>query len=142
MSEAAGARGILLAHGAMAEGVVDAVRSITGADASVLVPVSNRGLSPQALVEAVRARVGDGPTLLFTDLPSGSCSVAARMLQHDVPGLVILSGVNLPLLLDFVMNRTLPIEQLVPRLLERGRAAIGCSPGGLEVHADRASARR
>ncbi len=137
MSERSPARGILLAHGAMAEGIVDAVRQITGAGPEALVPLSNRGLSPDTLAQRVRDLVGESPTILFTDLPSGSCGFAARLLARELPDLVVISGVNLPVLLEFVMLRELPLAELVPKLLARGRAAIGCAPSGLESH-DRA----
>ncbi len=142
MSEAAPTRAVLLAHGAMAEGIVDAVRRITGVDDDVLVPLSNRGLSPASLAEQVQRHVGTGPALLFTDLQSGSCGFAARMLARDFPDLVIISGVNLPLLLEFVIHRELPIGELVPRLLTKGRAALACTPASLEHHADRAAPSR
>lgn len=138
MSETRLARGILLAHGAMAEGIIDAVRAITGAEADVLAPLSNKGLSPQSLAQEVRKLVGDGPTILFTDLQSGSCGFAARLLARELPDLVVVSGVNLPVLLEFVTQRHLPLEQLVPRLLQKGRAAMGCAPETLEKNADRA----
>jgi mannose/fructose-specific phosphotransferase system component IIA len=121
-------RGILLSHGAMAEGIVDAVRRITGVADDALVPVSNRGVSPETLADQIRAQLGAGTTLLFTDLQSGSCGFAARRLCHERPGLTVISGVNLPMLLDFVMNRHLPLDELVPRLLDKGRAAICCAP--------------
>jgi mannose/fructose-specific phosphotransferase system component IIA len=104
----------------------------------VLVPLSNKGLSPQTLAEEVRRRVGDGPTILFTDLQSGSCGMAARLLARDLSNLVVLSGVNLPILLEFVMLRHLPIDELVPRLLAKGRAGMGCAPETLEKNGDRA----
>ena len=141
MSDVIPARGILLAHGSMAEGIVDAVRHITGAGPEVLMPLSNRGLSADSLADEVRSRLGPGPTLLFTDLQSGSCGFAARLLARDVRDVVIISGVNLPLLLEFVMQRELPIDELVPRLLQKGRAALGCSPASLEHLADRAAPR-
>lgn len=138
MSKPQPARAILLAHGDMAAGIVDAVRQITGADEDVLVPLSNRGLSPDTLAQRVRDRVGQGPTLLFTDLQSGSCGFAARILARDFPDVVVISGVNLPVLLEFVMSRELPLAELVPKLLAKGRAAIGCAPGRFEDHGDRA----
>jgi len=140
-SATAAVRGILLSHGGMAEGVVDAVRRITGADDDALVPVSNHGLSPELLMERLREHIGDGPTILFTDLQSGSCGLVARKLAHGSASLTVISGVNLPLLLDFVMNRSLPLEQLVPRLLEKGRAAICCSAAPETGNADRSAAR-
>jgi mannose/fructose-specific phosphotransferase system component IIA len=138
MSDVMAARGILLAHGSMADGIVDAVRQITGAEAGILVPLSNRGLAPPALAAQVRERIGDftGPIILFTDLPSGSCGFAARMLAREFPDVIIVSGVNLPVLLEFVLSRELPIEVLVPRLLQKGRAAVGCAPHTLELNAD------
>jgi len=110
----------------MAAGLVDAVRQITGVDADVLQPLSNRGLSPEALAGEVRARV-QGPRLVFTDLLSGSCSFAVRRHCHDLQELVVVSGVNLPMLLEFAMFRELPVAELVPRLLSKGRSAIGSS---------------
>jgi PTS system N-acetylgalactosamine-specific IIA component len=129
---------VLLGHGDLAFGLADAVRQITGAGEEALVPLSNRGLSPEALTEAVLERVGDQPAILFTDLQGGSCSFVARRLIQRSPGLVVVSGVNLSLLLEFVMQRQLPLEQLIPRLLSRGRAAIGCTPSELEANEHRA----
>lgn len=142
MSEVIPARGILLAHGTMAEGIVDAVRHITGAGPDVLVPLSNRGFSADTLAAEVRARIGPGPTILFTDLKSGSCGFAAHLLARDLRELVIVSGVNLPLLLEFVMLRERPMEELIPKLLEKGRAAVGCSPETMEPHGDRVASGR
>jgi N-acetylgalactosamine PTS system EIIA component len=142
MSSGGGVRGVLISHGGMAEGIVDAVRRITGADEQALVAVSNTGLAPDELASRLRQRIGEGPTIVFTDLQSGSCGFAARRLAREFPGLVIISGVNLPLLLEFVMNREQPVETLVPRLLAKGRAAIGCAPETLADDADRTVSRR
>ena len=136
MSEAV--RGVLIGHGGMPEGMVDAVRHITGADADALVPISNRGKAPETLAAEVEAIVGGRPAILFTDLPSGSCGFVARRLTQTSAGIAVISAVNLPLLIDFVMNRELPLQELVPRLLQKGRAAIGCAPASLEDHERRA----
>ncbi|HEX7049567.1 MAG TPA: hypothetical protein VF188_05095 [Longimicrobiales bacterium] len=137
MSESMPARGIVLAHGTLAQGLLDAVRRITGVEGA-LVAVSNEGLAPEALVREIERHIGGATTILFTDLPSGSCSFAARRLCRDRPELTVISGVNLPLLLDFVMHRQLPPEELIPRLLDKGRAGIDCPSGALEGHGHRA----
>jgi mannose/fructose-specific phosphotransferase system component IIA len=129
-------RGVLVAHGEMALGLSDAVRSITGVGTDALVPLSNRGLAPAALARALEAEAGKGPTILFTDLPSGSCGVAARMLAHGSPDVVVICGVNLPMLLDFVTHRELPIAELAARLVARGRSAISSSVPTPEPHGD------
>jgi mannose/fructose-specific phosphotransferase system component IIA len=136
MSEPA-VRGIVLAHGTMADGLVDAVRQITGAEADVLTPLSNRGLSPEAIAAAVRAHV-HGPTIVFTDLQTGSCGFAVRRYCQDLPDLICMSGVNLPVLLEFVMHRALPLNELVPKILARGKSAIASSKFNSESNEHRA----
>jgi mannose/fructose-specific phosphotransferase system component IIA len=139
MSERTAVRGILLTHGSMAEGIVDAVARITGVGREALVPVSNEGVSPEVLADRIRGLLDAQPTIIFTDLQSGSCGFAARRVSREAERLVVISGVNLPLLLDFVMNRQMPLDELVPRLLARGRAAIGCVPDP-STDADRSAA--
>ncbi len=130
------ARGIVVAHGAMAEGMVDAVRGIAGCDADALASISNRGLSPSALAEQVGIATGKGPAIVFTDLPSGSCGFAARLLARDKGGLAVICGVNLPMLLDFVMHRDLPLDELVSRLVNKGRTAIHGTPSTVRPNGD------
>lgn len=134
-------RGILVAHGSMASGIADAVQRITGAGEESLVPISNTGLGPEALADRVRTARGSGPAIIFTDLPSGSCGFAARLLARNETDLVVVCGVNLPMLLDFLMHRELPLDELVPRLLSRGRASIVSAPASYEEHADSAVTR-
>jgi len=141
MSSAGPVRGVLLGHGDLAFGMADAVRQITGAGEDVLIPLSNRGLSPETLAQAVQERLGAEPAIVFTDLQSGSCSFVARRLTQQHPQLAVISGANLSLLLEFVMKRELPLSELVPRLLWRGRAAIGCTPAELESDEHRAVSR-
>lgn len=140
MSES-GVRGIVIAHGDMATGMIDAVKHIAGVTDDVLLPLSNRGLGPDALAQEVRRLVGDVPTIVFTDLQSGSCGFAARRCSQEMSQMVCISGVNLPILLEFVMRRQLPLDQLVPFLLGKGRNAISCSPGSFETNEHRAVSR-
>ncbi|MET0395335.1 MAG: hypothetical protein ABW277_00780, partial [Longimicrobiaceae bacterium] len=94
-----------------------------------------------SLQRNVLAALGDGPGIIFTDLPSGSCAFAARRLSLDRPDTAVVCGVNLPMLLDFVFHRELPLPELVDRLVAKGQSAITgqCREGA--VHADRAASR-
>ena len=145
MSEAgAGLRGVVVCHGTLADGYVEAVRQITGIGEEALTPLSNRGLSPESMAAALRGAIGDGPAIIFTDMIAGSCGFAARRLCHEQEGVAVISGVNLPMLLHFVMHRQEPMEQLVPRILEKGRTAVCCAPGkfeGVEDHGHSALSR-
>jgi mannose/fructose-specific phosphotransferase system component IIA len=134
-----GVRGLVICHSALADGMVNAARQISGAPDTALQPLTNEGRGPEGLVEAVRAAAGDAPVVLFIDLASGSCAFAARKVAHDRPGTAVVFGVNLPVLLDFVFHRDLPLEQLVPRLVDKGRAGISGSCIHPVAHADPAS---
>jgi mannose/fructose-specific phosphotransferase system component IIA len=121
MSEA---RAIVVAHGDMATGLIDAVRRISGAPAEALIGVSNEGRSPETLREAILEVLGDDPTVVFTDLGAGSCTLAARLSCAERGRVVVVTGVNLPMLLDFVFHRGLPLDELSERLVEKGRSGV------------------
>jgi mannose/fructose-specific phosphotransferase system component IIA len=135
-------RGLVIAHSSLAAGLTAAVRQIAGADEGALQPLTNEGKGPEGLVSAIRESVGDAPLVLFTDLSSGSCALAARMVAMDRPNTAVVCGANLPILLDFVFHRDLPLPQLVERLVEKGRSGIlgACTEDTADV--DRAATRR
>lgn len=138
MSEGA-VKGVVVGHLGMPEGMVEAVRHITGIAVDALTPVSNRGKSPDALAAEVESVIGAEPAIIFTDLPGGSCGFAARRLSKSLPELVVISSVNLPMLVDFAVHRTMPLAELVPRLLQKGRAAITVVPAHMEGHEHRSA---
>jgi mannose/fructose-specific phosphotransferase system component IIA len=117
-------RGIVLTHGSMSFGMVDAVRRISGAPEEALIPLSNEDRGPEALFAAVAEAAGDGPAVIFTDLRTGSCALAARFVCRDPGGRRVIFGTNLAMLLDFVFHRDLPLDRLVERLLATGRDEI------------------
>ncbi len=124
MSEARRAHGIVVGHGEMARGLVDAVRRIAGESAEGLSAVSNDGKGPDELRAALDEAAGAGPVVVFVDLESGSCGLAAAYTCRAKTERAVVCGVNLPMLLDFVFHRDLPLEELVARVVEKGRSAI------------------
>lgn len=138
MSEAV--RGLVVAHASIAAGLVEGVRQIAGADEAALRSISNVGCGPEMLEERVVEALGEGPAVVFTDLGSGSCAFAARRIALSRPNTAVVTGVNLPILLDFVFHRDLPLAELVERLVEKGRSGVtgACREG---AHADRAVSR-
>jgi len=116
MSE--GPRAVVAAHGDLAAGLVSAVETIAGRG-DRLVALSNAGLAPAALDEALRsALASSGARIVFTDLPAGSWTMSAARVARADPGLVIVTGVALPTLLTFVCGSDL--EEAV----RRGRDAM------------------
>ena len=127
MSEPRPIRGVIFAHGQMAAGLADAVSRISGVDGA-LVPISNEGMGPETMKAALLEAIDDEPAIVFTDMASGSCAMAALVSCKDRGRRAVLCGVNLPVLLDFVFHRSSPLEELVPRLVEKGRESIRSLP--------------
>ena len=134
MSEpGAGVRALVAGHGDFAAGLVSAVGQITGrGDAFVI--LSNRDMSAADVERAMRERVdAEGIEVIFTDLPAGSCTMAARRLQRERPAVVLVTGTNLATLLDFVFHTDVAAGEAAQHAAEKGRAALvvtGGVPGG------------
>jgi PTS system N-acetylgalactosamine-specific IIA component len=97
-------RAIVAAHGQLAQGLVSAVDVITGRGAS-LRALSNAGMPAAEVATALGSALDEtGAHVVFTDLPAGSCTLAARRLQRDRATLTVVIGVNLPMLLEFVLR--------------------------------------
>jgi len=127
MSEAVPLRGVVLAHGRLAEGLVSAVERISGVD-DALVPLSNEGLGPERLRTLLDDAVGSSGAIVFSDMASGSCGMAALGTCRDRGRLAVVCGVNLPVLLDFVFHREMPLDELVARLVDKGHQSIRSLP--------------
>jgi PTS system N-acetylgalactosamine-specific IIA component len=118
------ARAIVAGHGSFAEGILSAVEQITGRS-DLFLGLSNRDLSAQGVEQVMRERVDAlGALVVFTDLPAGSCTMAARRIQRDHPGLTVVTGVNLATLLDFVFSGDAGDAESIRHAAEKGREAL------------------
>ena len=122
-------RAVLACHGDLAAGLVSAVEQITGRG-DTFAALSNRDLG----AGDVQARLADlldatGARVVFTDLPAGSCTMAARRLQRERPDLTVVVGANLPVLLDFVFAEGTDAVG-AGHAAEKGRAAVQVIVGG------------
>ena len=123
-SSAAPPRALVVGHGDFAAGLVSAVGAIAGR-AGDFVALSNQGLTPDGIERAIRETVeGLSLVVVFTDLPGGSCTIAARKVQRLRPSLVVVAGSSVATLLDFAMNDAMPPRDAAARAVSRGREAM------------------
>jgi N-acetylgalactosamine PTS system EIIA component len=125
-------RAIVAGHADFATGIISAVAQISGRG-EVFVALSNRDLSAQDVERALRDAVErDQAEVVFTDLPAGSCTMAARRLQRERPGLTVVTGTNLATLLDWLFAEHLSPGDAARHAAEKGRAAllVAAVPGG------------
>jgi len=121
MSETA--RGVVIAHGGLASALVAEVARI-GGEAAGLVPVSNNECGPEDIERRIADAVGNHPAVLFVDMPCGSCFFGAMRVAKGRGDVRVVTGVNLPMLLDFVHHRSLPPADGAARAVGKGSEAI------------------
>ncbi len=117
-------RAIVIGHGDFSAGLVSAVDQICGM-AGRLVSLSMVGLTPEDIESSIRAALArTGARVIFTDLPAASATLVARRILKDDPGVVLVSGVNLATLLDFVFNTEASPTEAARSAAERGKASL------------------
>lgn len=130
MSNPNAPRALIAAHGELAAGLVSAVERITGRGAA-LATLSNVGLGAEQMEAAMRERIErEGMRAIFTDLPSGSWTMAARRAMRGNDEVVLVTGVNLAALLEFVMRDDLDPAEGARACVDRARSAIAAVGGG------------
>ena len=115
--------GVVVCHASLAEGLVRAVESIAGVKGA-LEPVSNTGCDRGLLAGRIEAALEGRPGVVFVDMPSGSCLVAALQRVREEGAATVVTGVNLAMLLDFVFHRELSPAEAADRALNVGQRAI------------------
>jgi PTS system N-acetylgalactosamine-specific IIA component len=123
-------RAVVTGHGAFPEGVVSAVQQITGRG-ELLVAFSNSGLGREEIESGLRACIdATRASVVFTDLPGGSVTLAARRVQRDLPQLTVVTGANLATLIDFVFaDDAMSPREAATHAAERGRLALAVVSG-------------
>jgi mannose/fructose-specific phosphotransferase system component IIA len=124
--------GLLVTHGTLGEALIAAVEHFLGPQ-SRLHSVSNQSLSGVEIRARVATHIAaldeSDHLVLFADLAGGSCETTCRLLAADHPRCVGLTGVNLPMLLEFCHYRDrLDLAPLVERVVRKGREGVERCP--------------
>ena len=126
MSDDVRPRAMVIGHKDFAAGIVSAVAAITGRE-DLFRTASNYGLDTRGMEAIVREAVADGVSIIFSDLPAGSTTMAARRAQRDFPELTVVTGVSLPVLLDYAFATD--HAHAADAAVEKGRAAMMVARG-------------
>ena len=130
---------LLVMHADLAAALMRAAEKLYG-PVDGLEVLSNEGLSREALEEAIETRVSSWTEggLVLTDFWGGSCHVcgASAARRHAAGGpsahgeIVIVTGINLPALIDYLHNRDqFGVVELAERLQRKGRESFRIQRG-------------
>jgi N-acetylgalactosamine PTS system EIIA component len=123
-------RAIVAGHGEFAAGLVSAVQQITGRG-DQLIPVAVSTLGVEDIEALLRKTMLEADVrVIFTDLQAGSCTMASRRILRGMNDAVLIAGINLPTLLDFVFAEGRSDSEAARHAAERGRAAITAHGAG------------
>lgn len=120
--------GVVVAHGRLGQGFLTALERVMGHQDNVWT-VSNEGMGGEELereIQGLLAERGAGrEAILFSDLDGGSCGQACRRLLASGAVRAVFYGINLPLLIEFVLLQDESFETLAAAVLAKSRDALG-----------------
>ena len=122
---------LLVMHGDLARSLLEAARKVYGEIDDVEV-LSNESLSRESLEDEINRRVKDWPEggLVLTDFWGGSCHICGASVARKRGEILVLTGVNLPVLIDYLHNRDqVPVTELAERLLKKGQESLRLQRG-------------
>ncbi|MFD1899458.1 PTS sugar transporter subunit IIA [Enterococcus termitis] len=118
---------ILVSHFGLASGIKKALEFIVGVQKEVYtIELDEEGI--EAFKEKCRLLSKDsfeGTTIIVSDLPAGSPGATAFSLLNGTGDVRLISGMNLPLLLDLVLSSSVKtIDALIPEAISSAKEAI------------------
>ncbi|MDZ7860876.1 MAG: hypothetical protein U5O15_09495 [Candidatus Krumholzibacteriota bacterium] len=119
--------GVVVTHGKLAKELIRTIESILG-EMEDLYPVCSENYGDTMIVKKIRdiiEKYKEERVVLFADYSGGSCFLNCIRAKVGVKGIKLISGVNLPVLLDFVTKRSLmDYDEMTDHLVKRGRDSI------------------
>jgi len=122
---------LLVMHADLATALLHAAARVYG-DVTGVQVVSNEGLDKVQIEERIATEVAGWTEggLVLTDFWGGSCHTCAMAAARGNGRILLLTGVNLPMLIDYLHNRDrFGVEDLAERMLQRGRDNIRTQRG-------------
>ncbi len=119
--------GIIVTHGTLAGELHHTTELIVGKLGGCYA-ISGSDFSDEEVIARIRDiidKVKAKNAVVFVDYFGGSCCINSVRAVHGLKGIKVISGVNLPMLLDFATKRdSMEFQEMVDHLLRRGRESV------------------
>lgn len=118
---------ILVSHLGLATGMKNALEFIVGEQPQLYaVELDEEGIEQfKKKLSLLQHEIKATNTIIVSDIPSGSPGATAYSYFAETSNVHLLSGMNLPLVLDLVLSSTVkPIEQLIPDAINAAQETI------------------
>ena len=119
---------VLSGHGKFASGLNSSIQLIAGKQEGFEVINFSEGMSSeelqQTLLKAVETVDQGQGAVIFTDIPGGTPFNQAVILSTKKEKVKVVSGTNLPALLDACFSRDLSLNDFIAKVLESGKEGL------------------
>ena len=120
---------IIISHGILADGLLESSKMLCGENESVISVKLEPTDSPDMLRENLKAAIdevdGGKGILILADIPGGTPANQSVFLQNHRDDIEVITGVNLPLLVEAIMIRDqMSLPLLLKHLLVIGKESI------------------
>jgi len=119
---------VLSGHGEFASGLNSSIQLIAGKQKGFQVVNFSEGMSSEKLQELLQIAVEtvdqDQGVVIFTDIPGGTPFNQSVLLSTKIENVSVISGTNLPALLDGSFSRDLSLKDFIAKVLESGKEGL------------------
>ena len=119
--------GIIVTHGELADELCHTTELIVG-KLSGCYAISGSDFCDEEVIGRIKEIIAGAPdsrTIIFVDYFGGSCCINSVRAVKGLKGVQVISGVNLPILLDFITKRdSIAFQDMVEHLINRGKESV------------------
>lgn len=117
---------VMVSHGKFAKELLNSVEMIMGKQDNIIALALEASDDPMKLSKSIRESVekvnGNEGAIVLVDLMGGSPSNAAAYIAKE--GFPVITGMNLPILLELITMRYRPIEEFIDQIIQIGKDGI------------------
>lgn len=119
---------VFASHGGLAQGLYDTVKMLVGEVQACRVVSLVPGMAPEQLDEQLTSAIGEVDTgdgvIVFTDVASGTPYNRALGLKHRGLNIEVVSGVNVPMVLELAFGAEGDKTELAETALQNAKEGI------------------